>query len=152
VAKGGFVLGLVVSSGVEITDFIFNDEKTMCDLVGGIGVEAVKAGLGALTGFAVAAALTFTGIAVLPLAGMLAVSFLVGVGLNELDNAYAIKQRVVTAMKAAPDNLAAGYYIVKQSSLLLLHAMSGSIRIGDRDALQRLDLLVKDAIRQLSRR
>lgn len=46
--KGGFILSVVVATGIEIADFIFNDEKTMYDLVGGIGVEAAKAGLASL--------------------------------------------------------------------------------------------------------
>jgi hypothetical protein len=39
VAKGGFLL--VVGAGIETLDFIFNDEKTMNDLVGGIWVVGV---------------------------------------------------------------------------------------------------------------
>jgi hypothetical protein len=42
VAKGGFILGLVVTAGIEITDFLFNDQKTLTQLVGSIGYEAVK--------------------------------------------------------------------------------------------------------------
>ena len=55
--KGGFVLSVVVASGIEIADFMFNDEKTMYDLVGGIGVEAFKAGLASLAAYAFGAAL-----------------------------------------------------------------------------------------------
>ena len=155
VAKGGFVLGLVVSSGVEITDFIFNDEKTMYDLVGGIGVEAVKAGLGALIGYGAGAiAGAFVGLAVAPLGAMLAFAFIAGWGLNELDNTYDIKKKVAAALKAAPDGLTNGYYQVKESGLIILNAMAGRVAAGTNDSatLQRWDALINETFRQLMRR
>jgi hypothetical protein len=117
VAKGGFVLGVVVSSGLEVADFIFNDEKTMYDLVGGIGVEAVKGGLGAMAAYAVAAGLgALTTVAVVPLIGMAVAAFLIGWGLNKLDNHYKIKQQVIDAMKAVPDQTAQGMYFINTKS------------------------------------
>ena len=111
IAKGGFILGLVVSSGIEVTDFIFNDQKTMFDLVGGIGVEAVKCGLGSLVAYSLASAVgAMTAIAVAPLVVMAIAVLVAGVALNALDNHYSIKSRVVAALKATPENIEVGLY------------------------------------------
>jgi hypothetical protein len=114
VARGGFILGLVVSTAIETLDWLFNDEKTMVDLVGGIGVEAVKVGIASLAGYAAGAALTVvTGVAAAPLIGMAVVTCLVAWGLNELDNKYNVKQTVIRTLKSLPDNLENGLYIIK---------------------------------------
>ncbi len=113
VARGGFILSLVVASGVEVLDYIFNDEKTMVDLVGGIGVEAVKCGLAAFAGYAVGALFTMTGIAALPLAGMAVITCVAAYALNELDNTHNVKQQVVAGLKSLPENLERGLYVVR---------------------------------------
>ena len=111
VAKGGFVLGVVVSSGIEVADFVFNDEKTMFDLVGGIGVEAVKGGLGALVAYGFASmAATMTAVAVAPLVVMAVAAVLVGTGLNYIDREYNIKGQVIDALKATPETVSQGLY------------------------------------------
>ena len=108
VAKGGFMLGLVVSIGIESTDYILNDEKTMYDLVGAIGVEAVKGGLAMAFGMVAAAAVGFAfSTAVLPLFVLV-----VGVGfaaykLNEWDNQYKIKDTIIATLKELPETVGA---------------------------------------------
>jgi hypothetical protein len=114
-AKGAFVLGLVVSSGIETLDWLAKDEKTMVDLVGGIGVEAVKVGIASVVGYAFAAALTVTGVAALPLIGLAGMSCYVAWKLNELDNTYNIKQTVIRTLKSLPDNLEHGFYILRDA-------------------------------------
>ncbi len=115
VAKGGFLLGIVVAAGMESLDYIFNDEKTMYDLVGGIGVEAVKGGLAAAIGLAFAGTLAAAGaittiVAVAPLILMAVVVFVAGWGLNELDARYKIKESVIAALKKVPEEASAGIY------------------------------------------
>lgn len=113
VAKGGFILGVVVSSGIEIADFMFNDEKTMYDLVGGIGVEAVKGGLGALVAYGAAAMVaTMTTVAVAPLIVMAVAAVAVGIGLNYVDSKFNIKGQVIAALKATPGTVAQGVYYI----------------------------------------
>ena len=121
VAKGGFVLGMVVSTAVETLDFILNDEKTMVDLVGGIGVEAVKGGIAAFAAYALTTAVvgistTIAGVAAAPLIGMAFVAFGVSYALNFVDDKYKIKQRVIATIKSMPDNLERGYYILKSAA------------------------------------
>ncbi|GKS88049.1 hypothetical protein [Acidovorax sp. SUPP2539] len=118
IAKGGFILGVVVSTGIELMDFMFNDEKTMYDLVGGIGVEAVKGGLGALAAYVSGAVIsTATAVAVAPLVTMAFAAFIFGTGLNYLDRKYELKNQVITALKALPDNVEQGYYIIKTETV-----------------------------------
>ncbi|MDA8523135.1 hypothetical protein [Acidovorax sp. NCPPB 4044] len=117
IAKGGFMLGVVVSTGIEVMDFMFNNEKTMYDLVGGIGVEAVKGGLGGLVAYAAAAGVAgVTAVAVLPLVVMALVAVSGGVALNMLDNQYGIKQKVISALKMLPEKTELGIYYIDTKS------------------------------------
>lgn len=132
-AKGGFVLGIVVSSTIEVTDFLFNDEKTMADLVGGIGVEAVKGGLGALVGYAAAATVGIATTAVVaPLLTMVLVGFVAASYINYLDNKYDVKSRVIEALKMIPEKTTNGIYQINQASASwmsdLRDAVAGKLR------------------------
>jgi len=114
IAKGGFMLGVVVSTGIELMDFMFNDEKTMYDLVGGIGVEAVKGGLAGLVAYCIAAGLgtIVTTVAVLPLVAMAVVAVGGGIVLNLVDNEYKIKGNVIASLKMLPEKTAQGVYYI----------------------------------------
>lgn len=117
IAKGGFILGVVVSAGIELTDFMFNDERTMYDLIGGIGAEAIKGGLAALIAYGVAGALgTAMAVAVTPLVIMAVVAVTVSIGLNILDNEIEFKANVIKILKKASDGTALGIYKVNQAS------------------------------------
>ncbi len=152
VAKGGFILGLVVDAGIEITDFILNDQKTMYDLVGGIGVEVVKGGVASLVAYGVGLGIaTVTGVAVLPILGMLGIALAVGYGLNLLDDTFEIKKRVSAALSAVPKDLAAGIYTIHEGSIQMLR-MLGNASVKDEATLRRLDVLMRQAIRRLAQR
>ncbi|GKS99354.1 hypothetical protein AVKW3434_08220 [Acidovorax sp. SUPP3434] len=113
IAKGGFMLGVVVSTGLEVMDFMFNDEKTMYDLVGGIGVEAVKGGLAGLVAYALASGLaSAAAVAVLPLGVMALIAVGGGYLLNLVDSQYGIKSKVIAAIKMLPEQTAQGFYYV----------------------------------------
>ncbi|MCO5339875.1 MULTISPECIES: hypothetical protein [Delftia] len=118
VAKGGFLLSLVVGTGIETLDFIFNDEKTMHDLAGGIGVEAVKAGLATMIAIS-AGALTasVTTLVIFPLGAMALAIFATGALLNYTDQRWKIKQNVITALKSANNEKAPGIYKLDQSTI-----------------------------------
>jgi hypothetical protein len=115
VAKGGFILGLVVSAAVETLDFIFNDEKTMHDLVGGIGVEAVKAGLATMVGLGAGAWMaSMTAIAIFPLTAVAVTVSIVGGGLNQLDKNWAIKENIISALRVAKNGRPHGIYLINE--------------------------------------
>ena len=106
VAKGGFMLGLIVSVGIESIDFILDDEKTMYDLVGAIGVEAVKGGLAVAVGLLAAKGIAMAvGVAILPLITVAIIVGGVGIYLNWLDNTYNIKAAVIAALKETSANV-----------------------------------------------
>jgi hypothetical protein len=113
VAAGGFLLGLVVSIGIESLNIIFDDRKTMLDLVGAIGVEAVKGGLAAAFAAGVAAVVgTLTTVAVMPLLLMAVAVAVASIGLNWLDNKYGIKDAVIRALKeSANEGASAARYL-----------------------------------------
>jgi hypothetical protein len=98
VAKGGFLL--VVGAGIETLDFIFNDEKTMHDLVGGIGVEAVKAGLATMIGLSASMAVAnLLTIVITPLVILADLVLLTSLALNFADDHWNIKENVIKALK-----------------------------------------------------
>jgi hypothetical protein len=110
VARGGFVLGIVVSVGIESINWVLDDQKTMGDLFGGIGVELVKGGIA--TAFGIAAAKATAGGAVMigivggtalaPLVVCAVAILFAGVFLNTLDNKFQIKAKVIQTLKGMP--------------------------------------------------
>lgn len=143
VAKGGFILGMVVSAGIEITDFIFKDEKTMTDLVGNIGYEFVKSGLASLLGYGAGLAFgSVVGVAVVPLGVMVGAAFLAGWGLNQLDQKYQVKEKVLKAFNALPAKLEQGVYELRDNTLHVLEQVK-------RDAQQKLQQVKQDIYREI---
>lgn len=146
VAKGGFILGVVVSSGIEIADFMFNNEKTMYDLVGGIGVEAVKGGLGGLIAYAVAVGVgtAITTVAIAPLVVMALVAVAAGVGLNALDSHFGIKGKVISALKALPEKAEQGIYYIDEKSKSWLDEIGDSVQQRKAEMGRAMDQGMKD--------
>ena len=85
----------------------------MYDLVGAIGVEAVKGGLAVAAGVLIAKGtfglLTFFGVvtatATAPIIVIAVLVLAAGIGLNRLDNTYQIKDAVIAGLKTLPDTL-----------------------------------------------
>ncbi|MDR3016069.1 MAG: hypothetical protein LBV56_11585 [Delftia acidovorans] len=142
VAKGGFLLSLVVGTGIETLDFIFNDEKTMHDLVGGIGVEAVKAGLATMIAIS-AGALTasVTTLVIFPLGAMALAIFATGALLNYTDQRWLIKENVIAALKAANNEEKQGLYKVNQNSIQWKRLSSCGMKASpnDIDSINKLE-------------
>jgi hypothetical protein len=144
VAKGGVILGMVVSAGIEITDFILNDQKTMTDLAGSIGFEFVKSGLASLIGYGVGAMVgSIAGVAVLPLGVMVGAAFLAGWGLNKLDQKYQVKDKVLKVFNALPANIEQGVYELHDSALRALEQVK-------RDAQQKLQHVKHDVYKEIN--
>ncbi|GKT25991.1 hypothetical protein [Acidovorax sp. SUPP3334] len=145
IAKGGFMLGVVVSTGIELMDFMFNDEKTMYDLVGGIGVEAVKGGLGALVAYSAAAmAGALTSAAVTPLFVMAIVAVGTGFILNSMDREYGIKEKVISALKVLPEQTAQGFYYIDTNAQSWQQALSEAFEQKKVEGGRAIDRGVKD--------
>lgn len=102
----GFKLSCYVAVGIEVLEWVFNDEAVMSDLFAGIGVELVKAGIASAVGYAVAVGFAVAvGSAALPIAmGALAV-LAVSIALNFVDSEYDIKKSVKAAVRYSLENL-----------------------------------------------
>lgn len=108
--RGSSIKGLKISchvaAGIEISEWIFGDEKIMTDLLGGIGVELIKAGIAAAVGFAVTAIIgTFVSAAALPIAIGAITVLVVGIGLNALDSHFKIKSSIKSGLRYAAANI-----------------------------------------------
>jgi|GEM_PF-423115 len=96
----GMKVGFYVSGAIETLDFIFDDEKTVIDLFGGLIVEGGKAVVASLLGLAIGAGVaTVAGLAITPIAVMAVAVFVVGIGLNLLDDRLGIKTGFVAWLK-----------------------------------------------------
>ncbi|MNJ26995.1 hypothetical protein D3C77_214910 [compost metagenome] len=102
----GFKLSCYVAVGVEILEWIFNDEAVMSDLFAGVGVELIKAGIASAVGYAAALAIgtVFTAAALPAIIGAVIV-LAIGIGLNAIDNRYGVKNSVKAGMRYAIENL-----------------------------------------------
>jgi hypothetical protein len=102
----GFRLSCYVAVGIEVLEWVFNDEAVLSDLFAGIGVELIKAGIATAVGYAaaMAAGILLTSAALPVVVGALFV-FGIGIGLNALDNQYNIKNSVKSGMRYAVDNI-----------------------------------------------
>jgi hypothetical protein len=59
---------------------------------------------------------------------MVLVAFAVGVGLNDLDNKYQIKQKVLTAFSALPTNIEQGVYELRDGTLNALEQIKQDVQ------------------------
>ncbi|WP_225934153.1 hypothetical protein [Pseudomonas azerbaijanoccidentalis] len=102
----GFKLSCYVAVGIEVLEWVFNDEAVLSDLFAGVGVELIKAGIATAIGYAaaMAAGALFTA-AAFPVAVGAVVVFGIGIGLNVLDNQYGIKNSVKSGMRYALHNI-----------------------------------------------
>lgn len=102
----GFKLSCYVAVGIEVLEWIFNDEAVLSDLFAGVGIELIKAGIASAIGYAAAvAAGAFITTAAFPIIFGALVVFAIGIGLNELDNKYNIKNNVKSGMRYAVANI-----------------------------------------------
>jgi hypothetical protein len=110
IARGGLVPSIVVSVGIESIDFVLNDQKTMADWFGGVGVELAKGGAAVALGLAltklsmggVTAVGIVGGTALAPLVVCAVLILFIGIGLNALDNKFQIKAKVIQVLKDVP--------------------------------------------------
>ncbi|MBA1242976.1 hypothetical protein [Pseudomonas japonica] len=102
----GFKLSCYVAVGIEVLEWVFNDEAVMSDLFAGIGVELVKAGIASAVGYAAAlVAGLYIGAAATPLIIGAGLVLAIGIGLNILDNEYKIKDTTKAALRHAIENI-----------------------------------------------
>ena len=102
----GFKLSCYVAVGIEVLEWIFNDEAVLTDLFAGVGVELIKAGIATAVGYAVATMVgTALSFAALPVVAGAVIVIGVGIALNILDSKYGIKNSVKSGMRYAVENI-----------------------------------------------
>lgn len=88
--KGGFVLTLILSVGIEVVDYVLNDTRTLYDLIGTVTGDILKIGVAAIcsavTAALVGGAIGVATTAAAPLIAAVAVGVLVGWALNKIDD------------------------------------------------------------------
>ncbi|MEJ2423968.1 MAG: hypothetical protein P8101_05825 [Candidatus Thiodiazotropha sp.] len=87
--KGGFVITMVLSVGIELFDYIIRDTATLSELLGTVTSDLIKIGLssiaGAVAGLTVGSAAVIGSIAAAPLIAAIAVGVVTGYLLDKLD-------------------------------------------------------------------
>lgn len=102
----GFRLSCYVAVGIEVLEWFFSDEATVADLLGGVFVELVKAGIGSAIGYAVATLVAgVAASAAMPLVAGAAMIFVVGIALNAIDNEMEIKATVKASLNYAVEHV-----------------------------------------------
>ncbi len=99
--KGGFVLTVVLSVGIELFDYFIRDEATLSHLLGTITSDIVKIGIssiaGAAAGLAVGSAAVVGSIAAAPLIAAIAIGVITGWALNEIDKRTGATKALIKA-------------------------------------------------------
>lgn len=99
--KGGFVLTVVLSVGIEIFDYIIRDTATLSHLLGVITGDLIKIGLSsiaaAVAGLAVGATAILGTVAAAPIIAAIAVGVITGLVLNKLDSKLGATAALIAA-------------------------------------------------------
>lgn len=107
--KGGFLLTLVLSVGIEVVDYIMSDQRALSHLLGTIASDVIKIGASAIAS-ALAAAIVTGSAAVatsvtLPFIAAIAVGVLTGLALNHLDQKIGATDKLIKMFEAIGINL-----------------------------------------------
>ncbi len=98
-ARGGFVIGFVLSVSLEVFDYLIRDDATLSHLLGSISTDLVKIGIsaiaGAVAGLAVGSAAIIGTIAAAPLIAAIVTGVVVGMVLDELDSRRGVTQALI---------------------------------------------------------
>lgn len=107
--KGGFILTVVLSVGIEVFDYFIKDTSTLSNLLGTITGDLIKIGLSAIAG--TVAAMIVGGSAILgsiaaaPLIAAIGVGIIAGAVLNAIDEKYGATKALIKAYEEIGVNL-----------------------------------------------
>ncbi|OMH26647.1 hypothetical protein BGP75_23415 [Motiliproteus sp. MSK22-1] len=107
--KGGFVITIVLSVGIEVVDYFFNDKRTLHDFLGTVSADIVKIGISAiLSAVAASAATGAIGVAsaiAAPLVAAIFVGLFTGYILNKIDDKVGATAELIAMYERAGINL-----------------------------------------------
>lgn len=107
--KGGFVVTVVLSVGIEVFDYFIRDTATLSNLLGTVTGDLMKIGLStieaAAAGLAVGASAALGSVAAAPLIAAIAVGILTGFALDKIDKKYGATQALIKGYERIGINL-----------------------------------------------
>jgi hypothetical protein len=116
---------------------------------------------GVVTGLAYGAAAgmgALTSVAIVPLGVFVVAVLLVGIGVNQLDTTYKVKDKIIECLKALPNNLPPGVYSAPGDMINALQsikkAANDKMRIGSPvsdDTLREIHRFIDNSMRQMMR-
>lgn len=102
--KGGFVLTVVLSTGVEVFDYVLRDTATLAQLLGNVSGQLIKLGIssaaGAVAGLLSGGVTVLGSTAAVPLVIAIAVGVLTGVFLAAIDKRIGVTRALIEGYKA----------------------------------------------------
>lgn len=108
-AKGGFILSIVLSVGIEVFDYFIRDSSTLSGMLGRISTDVIKIGLsaiaGAVAGMVIGASAILGSVAAAPLIAAIGVGMLTGMLLNKIDDKYGATKALIKAYEKLGINL-----------------------------------------------
>lgn len=101
--KGGFVITVVLSVGIEVFDYIIRDNAALSELLGTVTGDLIKIGLsaiaGAVGGLVVGSAAVIGSVAAAPLIAAVAVGIATGYLLDKIDSRFGATQALIRGYK-----------------------------------------------------
>lgn len=141
--KGGFVLSVVLSVGIELFDYLIRDTATLSHLLGTITGDIIKIGVssiaGAVAGLLVGGSAIVGTIAAAPLIAAIAIGVLTGYVLNQLDSKFGATAALIAAYEKMGIKLREieyeaarwyNYFETNPSELMRLFGAPGSYSYG----------------------
>jgi hypothetical protein len=99
--KGGFVVTVVLSVGIEVFDYFIRDTATLPELLGNVSSDLIKIGVSSLAaaaaGLAVGTATAIGSIAAAPLVVAIGVGVITGMILEKIDKKYGTTAALIKA-------------------------------------------------------
>lgn len=109
-ARGGFAITFVLSSGIEILDYVLRDNACLAELLGTISGDFIKIGLssvaGLIAGLAIGSTAILGSVAAAPLIAAVAVGVATGLVLEAIDSRLGATQALIRAYKEIGMDLA----------------------------------------------
>lgn len=108
-AKQGTLVGFVLSVGLEVFEYLINDEATISSLLGTVSTDIIKIGLsaiaGAAMGLAVGSFAILGTVGAAPLIAAIIVGVVTGKVLDKIDSKYGVTKAIIQAYKEIGINL-----------------------------------------------
>lgn len=152
----GLKLSIYVSAAYRFLDFWLNDETSLTETFGRLGVDIAKIALGsAVTAAITAGSASLIGVVTVPLVVTVVVGFGAAVALNALDEKYGVTDYVVDMIERAEQDVVKKSIEIKdtiKSEFIDIGSMflDGMLEYGKTIAINELNKYIKNTIDKLN--